>query len=175
MKRTLVIVDVQYDFLEGGSLAVKGADASYVKAVEAIRDLFDQVILTADNHPDHHVSFSVFPPHCIAGTHGAELAVASGDMLLLKGERLEEDEFSAFTEGRNVERIVGEEVYVVGLAGDYCVKQTLLDLLQFVPEKRLFAITDLIHAVDGSVYGPTDHFDQKVRFVQSDEVKRSLS
>lgn len=175
MKRTLVIVDVQYDFLEGGSLAVKGADTAYVEAVEAIRGLFDQVILTADHHPENHVSFSVFPPHCIAGTHGAELAVAPGDMLLQKGKRLEEDEFSAFTEGRDVDRIVGDEVYVLGLAGDYCVKQTLLDLLQYAPDKQLFAITDLIHAVDGSVYGPTDHFDRKVRFVRSDEVKRSLS
>lgn len=169
-KRTLVIVDVQYDFLQGGSLAVPGADKAYVEAVESIRTLFDQVILSADHHPEHHVSFSIFPPHCVVGTHGAELAVASGDLLLRKGESLEEDEFSAFSKGRNIEKIIGDEIYVLGLAGDYCVKQTLLDLLEFAPGKKLYAVKDLIKSVDGSEYGPVDHFDGKVTFVDSVDV-----
>ncbi len=168
-RRTLIIVDVQYDFLQNGSLAVPGADHGYVEDIESIRHQFDQVILTADHHPEHHSSFSVFPPHCVAGTHGAELAVARGDYLLLKGEQQEKDEFSAFIDGQNIEKITGEEVYVLGLAGDYCVKQTLLDLLEFAPDKRYFAITDLIKSVDGTEYGPLDYFDGKVTFITSDD------
>lgn len=170
MKRTLIIVDVQYDFMEGGSLAVAGADDQYVQSIESIRPLFDQVILTADHHPKNHVSFSIFPPHCIAGTHGAQLAVSPGDILLLKGERLEKDEFSAFTDGQHVQNIIGDEVYVLGLAGDYCVKQTLLDLLEYVPQKKVYAVTDLIYSVDGSLYGPTNYFDGKVIFVESKDL-----
>jgi nicotinamidase/pyrazinamidase len=169
--KTAIIVDLQYDFLEGGSLAVAGADDAYVKKIEKIRSHFDQVILTADKHPEGHVSFSIFPPHCIAGTHGAELAISEGsDLLLTKGEDLNYDEFSAFTQGKHIERITGDEVYVFGLAGDYCVKQTLLDLLEFVPSKKIFAIKDLIYSVDGSLYGPTDYFEGRVVFVDSKDL-----
>ena len=86
------------------------------------------------------------------------------------GERLEKDEFSAFSGGQHVQNIIGDEVYVLGLAGDYCVKQTLLDLLEYVPQKTLYAITDLIYSVDGTHYGPIDYFDGKVIFVESKDL-----
>lgn len=171
MKRTLIIVDLQYDFLKGGSLAVTGADALYAQSVDLIRPLFDQVILTADFHPENHVSFSTFPPHCVANTHGAELAIEQGDdLLLLKGEALDTDEFSAFTNGQRINHVQGDSVYVLGLAGDYCVKQTLLDLLEYAPQKKLYAITDLIHSVDGTTYGPIDYFNGRVAFLTSDQL-----
>ncbi len=170
--KTAIIVDLQYDFLEGGSLAVAGADDAYVKSIEKIRSRFDQVIFTADKHPEGHSSFSIFPPHCVAGTHGAELALDVGDdLLLIKGENLNFDEFSAFTQGKHIDCITGDEVYVFGLAGDYCVKQTLLDLLEFAPEKKVYAVTDLIYSVDKSHYGPVDHFDGKVAFITTDQVR----
>ena len=168
--KTLIIVDVQYDFLEGGSLAVAGADAGFVQSIEAVRPLFDQVVLTADNHPKDHVSFGQFPPHCVIGTKGARLAVAQEGVLLLKGEARDAEEFSAFIEGKNVSVITGDEVYVVGLAGDYCVKQTLSDLLTYAPDKKLYAIVDLIRSVDGTSYGDIDFFDGKVGFVESREL-----
>ena len=165
--KTLIIVDVQYDFLEGGSLAVAGADAGFVQSIEAIRPFFDQVVLTADNHPDDHISFSRFPPHCVKATKGAGLAVAKADLLLLKGEAREVEEFSAFIDGKNISAISGDEVYVVGLAGDYCVKQTICDILSYAPDKRVYAIVDLILSVDGTSYRDTDYFGGKVGFVES--------
>ncbi len=171
MKKTLIIVDLQYDFMEGGSLAVAGADSDYVKRLEKIRPLFDQVILTADHHPPKHVSFGTFPVHCVAGTYGAELAVAEGDDLLLKGKEIDKEEFSAFGDGKNIDKVKGDEVYVLGLAGDYCVRQTLLDLLQYTPDKKLFAITDLIYSVDGTRYSELDYFGGKVTFVTSEQLK----
>jgi len=170
MKKTLIIVDVQNDFLSGGSLAVGTADADFVKHMESIRSHFDQIILTADNHPSDHISFSTFPPHCVAGTKGAQLAVAPADVLLLKGQQKDKEEFSPFEEGKHVDVIEGEEVYVAGLAGDFCVKQSLLDLLVYAPEKKLFAITDLIQSVDGRNYDAVDYFDGKVTFLSSKEL-----
>ena len=171
MKKTLIIVDLQYDFMEGGSLAVAGADEDYVKRIEKIRPFFDQVILTADHHPPKHVSFTTFPPHCVVGTHGSELAVATGDVLLLKGKEVDKEEFSAFGEGKNIEKIEGDAVYVLGLAGDYCVRQTLLDLLTYTPNKKLFAIIDLIYSVDGTHYSELDYFGGKVTFVTSEQLQ----
>ena len=171
MDKTLIIVDVQNDFLEGGALAVEGADRSYVKDVEAIMDHFDQVLLTADNHPPHPAYFETFPSHCVAGTHGAKVAVEGGDELLLKGERIEQEEFSAFEGGKNIEKIAGDEVYVVGLAGDYCVKQSLLDLLKYAPHKRLYAIVDLIYSIDKRSYDEVDYFDGRVKFIKSSQLK----
>lgn len=168
--RTLIIADLQYDFLEGGSLAVPGADSGYVQDIESIRYLFDQVILTADHHPKHHISFTIFPPHCIAGTHGSELAVAPGDLLLLKGQDIAKDEFSAFAEGRNIDKIRGKDVYVSGLAGDYCVKQTLTDLIEFAPDRKIIALTDLIKNVDGSLFSSVDHFYGKVVYMDSSDL-----
>lgn len=171
MKKTLLIVDVQNDFLEGGALAVEGANRSYVEAVEAIMDHFDQVVLTADNHPPNHTSFETFPPHCVAGTYGAKVAVEGGDALLLKGEVVNQEEFSPFEGGKNVEKIVGDEVYVIGLAGDYCVKQSLLDLLKYAPSKRLYAIVDLIYSIDKRTYDEVDYFDGRVKFIKSSQLK----
>ena len=170
MNKTLIIVDVQYDFMEGGSLAVAGADTDYAKRVEKIRPYFDQVILTADHHPSNHISFSTFPPHCVANTHGADIAVGVGDETLLKGEQADTEEFSAFGDSKNIGIISGEEVYVLGLAGDYCVKQTILDLLEFASPKKIYAIKDLIYSVDGSSYNDVDYFDGKVAFITSDKL-----
>ena len=173
--KTLIIVDVQFDFLEGGSLAVAGADNGFVQSIEAVRSLFDQIVLTADNHPKDHVSFSHFPVHCVKGTKGASLAVAKEGLLLLKGEARDAEEFSAFIDGKNISTITGEEVYVVGLAGDYCVKQTLSDLLIHAPEKKLYAIVDLIRSVDGTSYRQVDYFDGKVRFIESSELTADIT
>lgn len=169
--KTLIIVDMQFDFLEGGSLAVSGADAGFVRSIEAIRTLFDQVVLTADNHPKDHVSFNHFPPHCVRETDGARLAVAQDGLLLLKGEARDAEEFSAFIDGKNISVITGDEVYVVGLAGDYCVKQTLRDILTYAPGKKLYAIVDLIRSVDGTSYRDIDYFGGKVVFIESGELK----
>jgi nicotinamidase/pyrazinamidase len=173
MKKTLIIVDVQNDFLAGGALAVDTAGEEFVKKIESIRPLFDQVLLTADDHPVDHISFSDFPPHCVAGTKGAELAVEIGDdKVLYKGRDKNEEEFSPFGDGKRIEYIEGDEIYVVGLAGDFCVKQSLLDLLQYLPSKKYYAITDLIQSVDKTTYNPLDHFNKQVTFVTSGELMR---
>lgn len=83
MSRALIIVDVQNDFCEGGALPVKGgADvaAAISEYVDAHRRQFDHIVATQDWHiePGDHFSeqpdfADTWPPHCVAGTRGAEL------------------------------------------------------------------------------------------------------
>ncbi|MDV8146382.1 isochorismatase family protein [Arthrobacter sp. B10-11] len=83
MSRALIIVDVQNDFCEGGSLAVKGGAevaAAISEYVDAHHGQFDHIVATQDWHiePGPHFSenpdfVDSWPPHCVAGTPGAEL------------------------------------------------------------------------------------------------------
>jgi nicotinamidase/pyrazinamidase len=175
MSRALIIVDVQNDFCEGGSLAVPGGAAVAGAISEYLdghhRD-FDYVVATQDWHIDPGSHFSEtpdykdsWPRHCVAGTRGAELhpdldteyidayfrkgqyaAAYSGFEGLLApedavptGERqagglpgadaLESDEDAIGLDDWLQSHDV-DDVVVVGIATDYCVKATALDAVQ---------------------------------------------
>ena len=145
--RALIVVDVQNDFCEGGSLAVTGgaAVAAAISArLRADGDRWDHVVATRDHHVDPGAHFSehpdfvhTWPPHCRTGTHGAsfhpELDVAPIEAVFDKGRFTAA--YSGF-EGRTpagaalrdwlAERGV-TEVDVVGIATDHCVRATALD------------------------------------------------
>lgn len=137
----LLVVDVQRDFLPGGSLAVPGGNA-IIKPVKACIDRFCArglpVFASRDWHPPNHVSFKAqggpWPPHCVAGTPGAEFAAALGlpgvAMVVPKGCKPGRDAYSAFdgTELHRRLRALGvNRLFVVGLATDYCVLASVLD------------------------------------------------
>jgi nicotinamidase/pyrazinamidase len=145
--RALIVVDVQNDFCEGGSLAVTGgaAVAAAISArLRADGDRWDHVVATRDHHVDPGAHFSehpdfvdTWPPHCRTGTPGAsfhpELDVAPIEAVFDKGRFTAA--YSGF-EGRTpagaalrdwlAERGV-TEVDVVGIATDHCVRATALD------------------------------------------------
>ncbi|HCH62381.1 MAG: nicotinamidase/pyrazinamidase [Deltaproteobacteria bacterium] len=94
MRRALILVDLQHDFLPGGALAVPDGDAVLEPAVQQIQsDAYDVVVATQDWHPPGHGSFAsvhdgqsvgtvielhglpqvLWPDHCVQGSHGAEL------------------------------------------------------------------------------------------------------
>ena len=134
----LIAVDVQHDFLPGGALGVPGGDAVVAPLVAAARHV-DLVVKTRDNHPAGHCSFleqgGIWPPHCVAGTHGAELhpdIAALPGSLIDKATTLEADAYSGF-DGTDLAQLLREagitHVIVGGLATDYCVKATVLDAL----------------------------------------------
>ena len=134
----LIAVDVQHDFLPGGALGVPGGDAVVAPLVAAARDAA-LVVKTRDNHPAGHCSFTeqggTWPPHCVAGTHGAELhpdIAALPGPLIDKATTLEADAYSGF-DGTDLADLLREagitHVLVGGLATDYCVKATVLDAL----------------------------------------------
>ena len=142
MTSALVIVDFQNDFTPGGALAVPGGDAIAGRINElAASGEFALVVATRDWHPADHGSFSErggpWPVHCVRDTEGAQLhpALARGpiDVIVDKGQAPDTDGYSGF-EGTDLEALLRErgitEVTVVGLATDYCVKNTALDALR---------------------------------------------
>ncbi|MFD5278828.1 isochorismatase family protein [Pseudarthrobacter sp. NPDC058362] len=174
MSRALIIVDVQNDFCEGGSLAVTGGAAvagAISDYVDSHHAAFDHIVATQDWHIDPGSHFSdtpdfkdSWPPHCVAGTRGAELhpdldteyiqayfqkgqyaAAYSGFEGLLApedavptGERQpgtgDLDRFAPNEDAIGLDDWLQshdvEDVVVVGIATDYCVRATALDAVQ---------------------------------------------
>ena len=170
--KALIVVDVQKDFCPGGALAVTDGD-KVIPVINAIKPLFDVVLFTADWHPADHCSFTKnggpWPAHCVQNTEGAELhpdldiTVASDDVLVVihKGQKVDVDSYSGFSD--NEQRFqtalaqelrcegVGE-VYICGLAMDYCIKATALDAV--AEGFKTFVVFDACRAVnveDGAV------------------------
>ena len=142
MALALLIVDVQNDFLPGGALAVPDGD-QVIAPINALaaEPRFDVVIATRDWHPAGHSSFAdqggPWPAHCVQGTSGAELSEQLDrsliDAVIDKGTTPEADGYSAFSSELLRELLREEEVVavaVVGLATDYCVRQTAADALR---------------------------------------------
>ena len=139
----LILVDIQNDFCPGGSLAVEGGD-QIVPVVNELQQKFALVVATKDWHPPNHSSFeSLWPPHCVQGTAGAEfvagLDTARLAHVFLKGTDVEVDSYSGFFDnGHRRATGLGDylrargvtRVTVAGLATDYCVKFTALDALR---------------------------------------------
>lgn len=156
----LIVVDVQRDFLPGGSLAVADGDAVIAplngwlsRFAAAGRPLF----ATRDWHPSDHCSFRAqggpWPPHCVAGTAGAEFPVAlqlpAAARIVSKATTRDRDAYSGFA-GTDLDaqlRAAGvRRVFVGGLATDYCVLNTVLDARRLGYATVLLA--DAVRAVD---------------------------
>jgi nicotinamidase/pyrazinamidase len=140
--RALIIVDFQNDFTPGGALGVDGGDAIAERLNELARSGdYDLVVATRDWHPPDHGSFAAqggpWPEHCVQGTAGAELHPALDralvDVVVDKGQDPATEGYSGF-EATNLAELLRERdvehVTVVGLATDYCVKNTALDALR---------------------------------------------
>ncbi|OEJ96077.1 isochorismatase family protein [Streptomyces thermolilacinus] len=152
MHRALIVVDVQNDFCEGGSLAVAGG----ADVAAAITDLvgetagvgYQHVVATRDHHVDpgdhfaDHPDFArSWPPHCVAGTEGVGFhpnfapAVASGAVEAVFDKGAYAAAYSGF-EGTDENDVSladwlrahdVTEVDIVGIATDHCVRATALD------------------------------------------------
>ena len=142
MGRALVIVDFQNDFTPGGALGVPEGDAIAPRLnMLAHSGQFDLVVATRDWHPPDHGSFAdrggPWPVHCVRDTPGAQLRPAldaqSIDVIVDKGRDPATEGYSGF-EDTDLEELLRshgiQEVTVVGLATDYCVKNTALDAVR---------------------------------------------
>jgi nicotinamidase-related amidase len=138
-KTALVCVDVQTDFLPGGALGVPHGDTVIGPLVDLARRV-DLVVASRDWHPEAHTSFrsqgGIWPRHCVAGTPGAEIdpAIATvADVVVSKATDAGADAYSAF-DGTGLAELLRqhgvEELWVGGLATDYCVRATVLDALR---------------------------------------------
>lgn len=139
-RRALIIVDVQNDFCPGGALAVSHGDEVVEPLNTLAREFLARGDLVVKSRDWHHAKTKHFaayggtwPSHCVQGTHGAEfhpLLIDDPRIPVISKAQLDADEYSAFdrTGLAALLREQGvEEVWVGGLATDYCVKQTALD------------------------------------------------
>ena len=143
-KKALIVVDVQNDFCPGGSLAVANGDevvAPLNKLISEFLDCGEPVYRTRDWHPAQTKHFAAFggtwPVHCVQETRGAEFHPDLSDdprvTTISKGIDENADGYSGF-DGTNLAQLLREEdveeVWIGGLATDYCVKHTVLDALR---------------------------------------------
>ena len=170
-KKLLLLVDVQYDFING-SLAVEGAPevmdalANYIGAQP--KGLFDTIVMTADFHPYEHSSFKdnggLWPVHCVQHTHGASIyqPVFEAVMkqfpeaqVLTKGDDIAVDEYSIMANSKSAKELLGiiegksiQEIYVAGLCGDYCVGNSIKDLVEAGHGDKIRVLTRYIGNID---------------------------
>jgi nicotinamidase/pyrazinamidase len=150
MSTALIIVDVQNDFCEGGSLPVRGGAAvatAISTYVDDNRRAYAHVVATRDFHLDPGEHFSddpdyagTWPPHCVIGTPGADfhpnLDLAPIETVFSKGEH--EAAYSGFEGAADDGTPLGEwlrkreidSVDIVGIATDHCVRATALDAVR---------------------------------------------
>ena len=151
----LIAVDVQRDFLPGGSLGVPDGDA-VVDPLLRVAAAAQYTVATRDLHPPGHVSFvergGPWPPHCVAGTPGAAIdprILDAADLVVSKGRDVDHDAYSGFdgTVLADALRDLGvTRLLVGGLATDYCVRATVLDARREGFE--VVVLKDAIRAVD---------------------------
>lgn len=140
--KTLVIIDVQNDFIPGGALAVPGGD-EIVEVINELQEKFELVIATQDWHPKNHSSFAknhkgkeafdtvqwkgqeqvLWPIHCVQNTYGAEfhphLNTQKVESIFRKGTNAEIDSYSGFYDNAHLKS--------TGLAG-YLKEKEAADL-----------------------------------------------
>ena len=153
--KILICVDCQNDFIDG-SLAVNGASEKIDNVISFIKEHtgeFSAIILTSDFHPKNHSSFSseggIWPAHCVAHTDGAKInngllravmeerAQTNNEMNwynLHKGTELKEEysimenDFSSKMLLSIIEKHDECDIYICGIANEYCVLNTIKDL-----------------------------------------------
>ena len=170
LKNALLIVDVQNDFCPGGALGIKDGDKiipvinKYIKFFASKKLL---IFASRDWHPKKTAHFKkfggVWPEHCIQDTKGAtfhpKLKLPKEAILLYKGMDPEKDSYSAFQAQdqngmslANLLKILGiKELYIAGLATDYCVKFTTHDAI-----REGFKVKILLDAIKGVNLKPND-------------------
>ncbi|CAD8137657.1 unnamed protein product [Paramecium octaurelia] len=195
----LIIVDVQNDFCEGGSLPVQNA-SKIIPQINKVRKYFKNVIFTQDWHPKNHVSFktnhpnhkqlsqmekqNLWPVHCVQNTYGAQLhkdiQIKNGDHFVLKGRNSKYDSYSGFgckEDKTNLHEILKtlnvNTIYVGGLAFDYCVLFTVLDAIKLGYQVNV--LRDCTQAIDTeNAKTKIDSYFQETRRQDSSILEDSL-
>jgi nicotinamidase-related amidase len=155
----LVVVDMLYDFIDG-SMACKNASEAVSSSLAFIDKMTSEeldgpdvieagfpILFVCDNHPRNHCSFvsegGPWPEHCVQGTHGAEIhsslkPYAKPHLTFFKGRDPKKEQYSGFEGVNAAGQSLGEvldlmdirNVYVCGIATEYCVRNTCEDLLK---------------------------------------------
>lgn len=161
----LIITDMQNGFMPGGSLPVAGGD-SIIGPLNSAIDLFAgaglPVIFTRDWHPAGHCSFrdggGPWPAHCVQGTDDAAFArglrMPPGALVISKAVEPDREQYSAWlgrgedgrTLAENLRALKAARVFIGGVATEYCVYNTVLDILR--DGYGVFVLEDGVKPVD---------------------------
>ena len=162
LRDALIIVDIQNDFFEKGALPVPDA-ISLIKPLNKTIENAEKkgvlIIYTQDWHPEDHKSFKGFGgkwnPHCINGTKGAklhhDLREAVNSETIKFGTNKNLDGYSPFENQKIIELLSDttiREIFVVGIAAEYCVLATCIEAKQYFP--NVTVIESLVKAADPS-------------------------
>lgn len=169
MTKILLIIDAQYGFIEGGNLPVDGAMTVMNKLADFIREngpAYNKIFLTADWHPHTHCSFKnnggMWPEHCVQFTHDAAIyqpiidalnAINADYIVMPKGIDEDHEEYSVFKNESSKQLITYCElnnvtdVDSVGIALNYCVKNTVIDAKKELPNINIHVLKDFCPAI----------------------------
>lgn len=178
----LLIVDVQNDFLSGGSLAVPGADAILPTLVTYIASFTASslpVVASRDWHPANHCSFleqgGKWPAHCVAGSPGAEfpqdLLFPEDVLVISKAVTAEKEAYSAFQNtdlNTQLNKLGVHRLFIGGLATDYCVFETVKDAITL--EYTVLILADAVRAVNAD---EGVNALSRMKDLGADEIKRN--
>lgn len=151
-KKAHIVVDMLYDFIEG-SMACHNSHNAVDKSIEFINSNPEQLLFyITDSHPASHCSFKenggIWPAHCVKGTKGEKIDKKFYNLVnnrsqrpseantLKKGEEPSLEQYSGFealtSSGQTLESVLKEksngEIYVSGIATEYCINATVEDL-----------------------------------------------
>lgn len=172
MKKVLVIVDPQNDFITGNLSVVGAREAIQAIIAEIMWEVYDEIFVTLDFHPIDHCSFKVnggeWPSHCIEYTWGsaipanlsAALIATARDKktkihFITKGTFRDKEEYGAFGDSLPLPKFMLDfstkdacSITVCGIAGDYCVLETTSNILKMGKENITMYLTG-IASIDG--------------------------
>lgn len=186
MNKILLVVDPQYDFLEGGTLPVNGAEDAMNKLANYIVEHgkeYAKIILTADWHPQTHCSFKdnggMWPMHCVQHSHGAAIfqpilnalnEIKADYKVFTKGVDEDHEEYSVFKNEESCNHILNlceflkaEEIDVAGIAYDYCLASSVKDGLKVLPNANFKVMKDFSPAI------AQDTADNFTNFIENSE------
>ena len=159
-KSVLLVVNLQNDFCPGGALAVEGGDRVIPIANALIRFFAAEgfgIVATRDWHPENHCSFKeqggLWPPHCVQGSRGSQfhpdLKMPPGTLIVSGATSPRKEACSGF-DGTSLEDrledLEAQTLFVIGLATDYYVKQTVLDACKL--GFRVVVLEDGVRGID---------------------------
>ena len=196
--KALIVVDVQNDFCPGGALAVPEGN-KVVPVINKLLSKFDLVIFTIDWHPYNNIGFAhvhglepfstlfngdtVWPEHCIQDTWGSDLhmninfSLCKKDFYIFKkGNNIKHHPYSAFSnEQDGLAKFLDErnvdEVFICGLATDFCVKETAVDAAGLFGYNTRVVI-DACRSILPDIKPTLQVFlDNDIKVIESDEIE----
>lgn len=181
MKKILLIVDPQNDFITGSLAVkgAKEKMMKLAEYIEDKGRKYDYICLTLDSHPENHISFKenggIWPKHCVINTNGWNIPEYLDDAMQFakagkkiiyfgyyyKGTESDKEEYSIFdnagdgftlyTQIRELMRQEDVDIDVCGIAGDYCVLETIRGLRRIIGDMYIHVLTQYTASIDGGV------------------------